>query len=163
LLLTFSFVLWLKGHNHHHSGGLSWWVISYGSWIYNYLSMQLMPITTNVMSSNPAYGEVYSIHYYLIKFVTDLLLLTYVDPVFVLSMFCYDIMQSSWVEENLYRFFFIVCYYINCAGDLIIRSGMVMIPLTILTLVLFCACPKPQDQSHMLWFFLCSTIWGEEW
>jgi len=31
-----------------------------------------VPITTNVVSSNPAYGEVYSIQHYMIKFVNDL-------------------------------------------------------------------------------------------
>ena len=31
-----------------------------------------MPITTKIVSSNPAHGEVYSIQLYLIKFVSDL-------------------------------------------------------------------------------------------
>jgi hypothetical protein len=31
-----------------------------------------MPITTKVVSSNPVYGEVYSIQHYVIKFVSDL-------------------------------------------------------------------------------------------
>ena len=31
--------------------------------------MQSVPITTNVVSSNPAYGELYSIQHYVIKFV----------------------------------------------------------------------------------------------
>ena len=31
-----------------------------------------MPITTNVVSSNSAHGEVYSIQHYMIKFVSDL-------------------------------------------------------------------------------------------
>ena len=34
------------------------------------LLMQSVPITTKVMSSNPAHGEVYSIKHYVIKFVT---------------------------------------------------------------------------------------------
>ena len=33
--------------------------------------MQLVPITTNVVSSNPARGEVYSIQHHVIKFVSD--------------------------------------------------------------------------------------------
>jgi len=37
-----------------------------------YLSMQSVHITTNVMSSNPAHDDVNSIHYYVIKFVSDL-------------------------------------------------------------------------------------------
>ena len=34
--------------------------------------MQSIPPTTNVVSSNPAHGEVYSIEHYLIKCVSDL-------------------------------------------------------------------------------------------
>ena len=34
--------------------------------------MQSVPITTNVVSSNPAHGEVYSIQHYVIKFVSDI-------------------------------------------------------------------------------------------
>ena len=31
-----------------------------------------MPITTKVVSSNPAHGKVYSLQHYMIKFVSDL-------------------------------------------------------------------------------------------
>ena len=34
--------------------------------------MELVPITTEVVSSNPTHGEVYSIQYYVKKFVSDL-------------------------------------------------------------------------------------------
>ena len=34
--------------------------------------MQLVPITTNIVSSNPTHGEVYLIQHYVIKFVSDL-------------------------------------------------------------------------------------------
>ena len=34
--------------------------------------MQSVHITTNVVSSNPVYGEVYSTQHYVIKFVSDL-------------------------------------------------------------------------------------------
>jgi hypothetical protein len=34
--------------------------------------IQSVPITTKVVSSNPAHDEVYSIQYYVIKFVSDL-------------------------------------------------------------------------------------------
>jgi len=34
--------------------------------------MQSVPITNNVVSSNPIHGEVYSIQHYMIKFVSDL-------------------------------------------------------------------------------------------
>jgi hypothetical protein len=36
------------------------------------VSMQPVPITTNIVSSNPANCEMYSIQYYVIKFVCDL-------------------------------------------------------------------------------------------
>ena len=37
------------------------------------LSMQLVPITTEVVSANPlTHGEVYSIQYYVIKFVSEI-------------------------------------------------------------------------------------------
>ena len=35
-------------------------------------SVQLVPITTKVVSSNPVHGEVYSIQHYVIKFFSDL-------------------------------------------------------------------------------------------
>jgi hypothetical protein len=35
-------------------------------------TVQPVPITTNVVSSNPVHGEVYSIQYYVIKFISDL-------------------------------------------------------------------------------------------
>jgi hypothetical protein len=34
--------------------------------------MQSVPITTQVMSSNPVHGEAYTIQHYVIKFVSDL-------------------------------------------------------------------------------------------
>jgi hypothetical protein len=40
--------------------------------IVNPTTSAIMPITTNVVSSNPAHGEVYSIQHYAIKFVSDL-------------------------------------------------------------------------------------------
>ena len=36
------------------------------------LSMQSMPITTKVVSLNPAHSEVYSIQHYVLKFVNNL-------------------------------------------------------------------------------------------
>ena len=35
-------------------------------------TVQSVPITTKVVSSNPVHGEVYSIQHYVIKFVSDL-------------------------------------------------------------------------------------------
>jgi len=36
------------------------------------LPMQSVPITTNVVSSNPVHGEVYSIQHYVVKFINVL-------------------------------------------------------------------------------------------
>ena len=36
------------------------------------LPMQSVALTTNIVSSNPAHGETYSIQHYVIKFVNDL-------------------------------------------------------------------------------------------
>ena len=36
------------------------------------LLVQSVPITTDIVSSNPLHGEVYSIQHYVIKFVSDL-------------------------------------------------------------------------------------------
>ena len=35
------------------------------------LPMQSVPITTKVVSSNPAHGEMYSVQHYVIKFVSN--------------------------------------------------------------------------------------------
>ena len=40
--------------------------------MYLQLPKQSVPITTNVVSSNPAHGDVYSIQLYVIKVVSDL-------------------------------------------------------------------------------------------
>ena len=45
-------------------------VIVHGSWIYNYLCKQCLSQLKGV-SSNPAHGDVYSIQYYVTKFVID--------------------------------------------------------------------------------------------
>ena len=36
------------------------------------LPVQSVPITTKVLSLNPAHGEMYSMHHYVMKFVSDL-------------------------------------------------------------------------------------------
>ena len=36
------------------------------------LPMQSVPINTNIVSSNPAHGEVYSVQHCVIKFISDL-------------------------------------------------------------------------------------------
>jgi len=41
-------------------------------WLDFQLPVQSMPITINVVSSNPTSSAVYSIQYYVIKFVSDL-------------------------------------------------------------------------------------------
>jgi hypothetical protein len=50
--------------------------------------MQLVSITANVVSSNPAHGKVYSIQCYVIKFVRDLLgkLVFYIILIFLVPI-----------------------------------------------------------------------------
>ena len=45
------------------------------------LPIQSVPIITNVVSLNPAHGEVYSIQNYMLKFVSDLLQVVGFPPV----------------------------------------------------------------------------------
>ena len=40
-------------------------------WLDLHLPRQSVPITTKVVGSSPTLGEVYSVQYYLIKFVSD--------------------------------------------------------------------------------------------
>jgi hypothetical protein len=75
------------------------------------LSVQSVPVTTNVASSNPAHGEVYWIQHYVIKFVSDLQqfggflqVLQFPPPIklvililcvnFVISIFCVNFVIS---------------------------------------------------------------------
>ena len=52
--------------------GLLNWSWSYVLWNYNYQWNQYLSQLTNIVTSNPAHGEVYSIQLYAIKFVSDL-------------------------------------------------------------------------------------------
>ena len=49
-----------------------WVIVVVIVWLDLQLPMQSVPITTNVVSSNPVHGEVYLIQLYVIKFVSDL-------------------------------------------------------------------------------------------
>jgi hypothetical protein len=44
------------------------------------LPVQSVPITTNVVSSNSAHGDVYSIQHYVIKFVSDVRQVVWFSP-----------------------------------------------------------------------------------
>ena len=47
-------------------------VVVIALWLDLQLPVQSVPITTNVVRSNPVHGEVYSIQHYVMKFVSDL-------------------------------------------------------------------------------------------
>ena len=51
-----------------------WWAIMVVIvwWLGLQLPVQSVPITTKVVSLNPVHGEVYSIHHYVIKYISDL-------------------------------------------------------------------------------------------
>ena len=57
-----------------------------------YLCMQSVAFTTNIVSSNPPHGEMYSLHHYVIKFVDDL---RQVSGFSVLS----DFFQQNWLPR----------------------------------------------------------------
>jgi hypothetical protein len=52
--------------------------------------VQSVPIANKVVSSNPAYGEVYSIQHYVIKFVSDLRQV--------------DLFSSAYISINLIKY-----------------------------------------------------------
>ena len=69
--------------------------------------MQSVPITTNVVSSNPAHGEVYSIQHYVIKFFSDLLqvgdflrLLGFPQPIKLTPQYNWNIIESGVKHHN---------------------------------------------------------------
>ena len=48
-------------------------IVAVIAWLLDFeLPVQSVPITTKIVNSNPAHGEVYSIQHYAIKFVSDL-------------------------------------------------------------------------------------------
>ena len=63
--------------------------------------MQYVPITTKVVSSNPAHGKVYSIQHYMIKFDSDLRLVSsflrvlQLEFVTTVSLLSVDLQASS--------------------------------------------------------------------
>jgi zinc transporter ZupT len=48
------------------------WIFAAGAGMFIYVSLSNLVSMCTVVSSNPAHGEVYSIQYYVIKFVSDL-------------------------------------------------------------------------------------------
>ena len=61
----FLIMKFVNSHTRAVVGVVAWWLELI-------LPVQSVYITTNVVSSNPANGEVYSIQHYVIKFVSDL-------------------------------------------------------------------------------------------
>jgi hypothetical protein len=70
VIISIILLVWILRYFTFIVHGSPW---SYGSWISNYsVPMQSVPITTKVVSFNPAHGKVYLIQHYVIKFVSDL-------------------------------------------------------------------------------------------
>jgi hypothetical protein len=70
--------------------------------------MQLVPIITNVVSSNPAHGEVYSIQHYMIKFDSDLQQVTgflwvvrFPTPIKLTTIYIYPRFKCNIVESGI--------------------------------------------------------------
>ena len=71
LVVRGRYIVWLSPSSRDDSNRGSSWSWSYGSWMYNYLCNQfLSPLTLWEFESRS--DEVYSIQYYVIKFVSDL-------------------------------------------------------------------------------------------
>jgi len=68
------------------------------------LSVQSMPIITHAVSSKPVHGEVYSIHHYVIKFVSDLRQVVGFLRVF---QFLPSIKLTTMIYWNIFNHFFI--------------------------------------------------------
>jgi hypothetical protein len=66
--------------------------------------MQSVPITTNVVSSNPTHGEVYSIKNYVLKFVCDLRqvgdFLRFPPPIELTTRYNWNIVESGVKHHN---------------------------------------------------------------
>ena len=79
--------------------------------------MQSVPITTNVVSLNPAHGQVYSIKHYVIKFVSDLIqvcgfrrVLRFLPPIkLIATWYNLNIVESGTIILTLH-FQFAFCY-----------------------------------------------------
>ena len=79
--------------------------------------MQSVPITTNVVSLNPAHGQVYSIKHYVIKFVSDLIqvcgfrrVLRFLPPIkLIATRYNLNIVESGTIILTLH-FQFAFCY-----------------------------------------------------
>ena len=70
------------------------------------LSVQSVPIITKVVSSNPVQGEVYSMQYYMIKFVSELNTINQTICRWILLYIIVDYWRLPWTN--------IACYiYLN--------------------------------------------------
>jgi len=105
--------------------------------------MQSVPITTKVVSSNPAHGEVYSIQYYVIQFVSNLwqvsdylLVIGFPSPIkltaITLTLILLFITLSSsclfWYVESVQLFYCLLTFH---------KRGSISKPLSKLFLYLY--------------------------
>jgi hypothetical protein len=80
--------------------------------------MQSVPITTNVVRSNPTHGEVYFKQHYVINFVSDLRqicgFLRFPPPIKLTPRYNWNIVESSVKHHNTNQYFILV---LNCLGQ----------------------------------------------
>jgi hypothetical protein len=85
------YIIFYRG-NHGSDRMVVGFTITYANNAKDVYTSLTVPITTNVVSSHPAHGEVYSIQHYVIKFVSDLL---QVDSILRVLRFPPPIKQTS--------------------------------------------------------------------
>ena len=71
-----------------------------------------MPITTKVVSSNPVHGELYSVQYYVIKFVSDfwqvggfLRILRFPQPIKLTTRYNWNIVESGVKHHQVSKYY----------------------------------------------------------
>jgi len=86
------------------------------------LPVQSKPITTNIVSLNPAHGEMYSIQHYVIKFVSDLwLVCSFLRVLHQYNWppwYYWNIVESGFKHQchnpYFFHFLFVCIVYTNC-------------------------------------------------
>ena len=70
--------------------------------VVGFTNMQSVHITTKVVSSKPVHGDLYSIQYYVIKFVSEILLKVALNTINLnIDLYFIDIFVFSWQEMKL--------------------------------------------------------------
>jgi hypothetical protein len=80
--------------------------------------MQSVPITTNVVSSNPAHCEVYSIQHYVIKFVIKMIM--------IMNTIVFFFINTNMIMNTIVFFFINTNMIMNTIVFFFINTNMIM-------------------------------------